>query len=186
MGWCHGSDYGFFLVLILPIVKMHVAHWWASQIETRRNFYFCFVFLNQDCHVDINKHKYFQDTAFSGLFPLNAKSSRLLSCQRADKNIHNHLVKAASCHCHAAHVQNDSRAWGRTCRVQSSSLCFHVALAAQPLPQQDSIAKSPSCSLSSSLPYASSSPHVHTRGHTASSLSRCQETARSPRAAEEG
>lgn len=161
MGWCCASGYGFFSsqfvpgvlshtrhILILPTVKLPMAHWWASQTETRRNFYFCFVCLNQDCHVDINNRKYFQDASFSGLFPRNAKSSRLLSCQWAGKNIHNRLVKAASCHCHAAHVQNDSRAWGHTCRVQSSNLCFHVALAAQPLSQQDSTAKSPSCPLS--------------------------------------
>lgn len=44
--------------------------WWASQPETRRNFYFCFAFSNRDWRTNINKHKYFQKAAFSGLFPL--------------------------------------------------------------------------------------------------------------------
>lgn len=65
--------------LSLSIVKLRVARWWVSQPETRSNFYFCFLFLNQDCCDGINKHKYSQKAAFSGFFPLIQRAASYYS-----------------------------------------------------------------------------------------------------------
>lgn len=88
--------------LSLSIVKLHVAHWWASQPDTRRNCYFCLVFLNWDWRSDINKHKYFQKAAFSGFFPLIQRAASYYSVKeqtRTPTNIWSKELPATTMQC---------------------------------------------------------------------------------------